>query len=128
MNTGLLNNTVQTSKLITDGLKTGQSLRTTGRNEFSMRTGRVSPIRSASITALLSPREMVKEFTRRGSGGNDFGMEDYNMPKSGLPLRNKSGVIGKNKSPGPIESEARYRKQFPGSGAYDLFHDKTWTE
>ena len=70
----------------TDGNKTGLTLRTTGRNEFAMRTGRVSPIRSASITALLSPREMVKEFSRRGSGSGG-GIEDYTVPKSGLMLR-----------------------------------------
>lgn len=86
----------------------------------------VSPIRSASITALLSPKEMVREFTKRGS--QDFGIQDYNLPKSGLPQRGRSGVIPKNKTPGPIESEARYRKQFPGAGAYTLKHDKPWNE
>ena len=50
------------------------------------------------------------------------------MPKSGLPARGRSGVIPKNKTPGPIESEARYRKQFPGAGAYSLVHDKPWNE
>ena len=68
-----------------EGNKTGLSLRTTGlaHNDFSIRTGRVSPIRSASITALLSPREMIKEFTKRGSGSGG-GIEDYSVPKSGL--------------------------------------------
>ena len=48
------------------GLRTGKSFGAS-RNEFTLRTGRVSPIRSASITALLSPKEMVQQFTRRGS-------------------------------------------------------------
>ena len=39
-----------------------------------------------------------------------------------------NGVIGKNKAPGNIEAEAKYRKQFPGSGAYVLTHDKTWDQ
>ena len=50
------------------------------------------------------------------------------MPKTGLPIRGRSGVIPKNKTPGPIESEARYRKQFPGAGSYSLKHDKPWNE
>ena len=43
------------------GIRTGQSF-AKSRNMFEHRTGRVSPIRSASITTLLSPREMVNQF------------------------------------------------------------------
>ena len=83
------------------------------------------PIRSASITTLLSPKEMVKQFSRKGS--QDFGIEGYQAVKHG-PDRKKSlnGMIPKNKTPGLIESEARYRRNFPGAGAYTLKHDKTW--
>ena len=83
------------------------------------------PIRSASITTLLSPKEMVKQFSRKGS--QDFGIEGYQAVKHG-PQRKGSlnGMIPKNKTPGLIESEARYRKNFPGAGAYTLKHDKTW--
>ena len=48
------------------------------------------------------------------------------MPKSGSPRKVSNGFIPKNKSPGPIEAEAKYRKQFPGSGAYTILEDKTW--
>ena len=41
------------------GLRTDQSFMRS-RNDFQARTGKVSPIRSNSITALLSPREMVR--------------------------------------------------------------------
>ena len=71
-------------------------------------TGRVSPIRSAAITRMLSPREMVQEFTKKGS--DDYGVEGYTMPKSGSPLRIRNSVIPKNNSPGPIEAEAKYRR------------------
>ena len=69
---------------------------------------------------------MVNAFTKRGS--QDFGIDGYNMPVSGSPKKTSSGVIPKNKSPGPIEAEAKYRKQFPGSGAYTLREDKTWAD
>ena len=42
------------------GLRTDQSFMRSGRNAFETRTGQVSPVRSSSITALLSPREMVR--------------------------------------------------------------------
>ena len=41
---------------------------------------------------------------------------------------NQASIIPRNKSPGPIEAEAKYRKQFPGSGAYTIMHDKPWNE
>ena len=64
-NQGNVNTLVPLNQMMT-GMKTGESFART-RNHFQARTGRVSPVRSASITALLSPKEMVKEFTRRGS-------------------------------------------------------------
>ena len=83
------------------------------------------PIRSASITSLLTPKEMVEQFTRRGS--QDFGIEGYQAVKHGPPRKKSlNGMIPKNKTPGLIESETRYRRNFPGAGAYTLKHDKTW--
>jgi len=107
------------------GVRTGQSFQKS-RNDFQIRTGRVSPIRSASITALLSPREMVREFTRQGS--NDMGIQGYNMPKAGNPRKVINGMMNKNKSPGNIESEANYRRNFPGAGQYNVLEDVPWNE
>ena len=51
------------------------------------------------------------------------------MPKTESPKKgNQAGIIPKNKLPGPIEAEARYRKNFPGAGAYVIMHDKPWNE
>ena len=83
------------------------------------------PMRSASITTLLSPKEMVQQFTRRGS--QDFGIEGYQAVKHGPPRKKSlNGMIPKNKTPGPFEQETRYRRNFPGAGAYTLKHNKTW--
>ena len=88
----------------------------------------MSPIRSQSITALLSPKEMIREFSKRGSN-DEFGIEGYYMPKSGSPKSIKvNGVIAKNKSPGPIEAEAKFRKAYPAADAYELPFDKPWTD
>ena len=110
------------------GVRTGESFQKKSgtRNKFNLRTGRVSPIRSASITDLLSPKEIIQEFTRKGS--QDFGIAGYNMPKSGSPLKTSKATINKNKTPGPIEAEAKYRRNFPGAGAYTLPHDLPWDE
>lgn len=49
------------------------------------------------------------------------------MPSHGnLRKVDVAGFIGKNKQLGNIEAEAKYRKQFPGAGAYTLVHDKPW--
>lgn len=69
---------------------------------------------------------MVKEFT--GKGATDFGIEGYNMPKQGSPTKHARATINKNKTPGPIEAEAKYRRNFPGAGAYTLPHDLPWNE
>ena len=70
---------------------------------------------------------MVNAITK--TGGTDFGIDGYNMPKVGSARKvNIAGVIPKNKTPGNIEAEAKYRKQFPGAGAYTLVHDKPWNE
>ncbi len=51
------------------------------------------------------------------------------MPQSGSPRKTSvNGVINKNKSPGPIEKEAQYRKDFPGAGAYNQLEDIPWNE
>jgi hypothetical protein len=50
------------------------------------------------------------------------------MPKNGSPKKTANGVIPKNKSPGPIEKEANYRKDFPGAGAYSVMEDIPWNE
>ena len=57
-----------------------------------------------------------------------MGIEGYQMPKSGSPRKISSSVIPKNKSPGPIEAEAKYRKQFPGAGAYVHPFERPWNE
>ena len=107
-------------------IRTGQDF-VKSRNDFTARTGKLSPIRSASITALLSPREMVSQLTKNGS--QEFGIDGYQMPKSGSPRKvTVNGVIPKNRTPGNIEQEAKYRKQFPGAGDYTLVHDKPWNE
>ena len=52
---------------------------------------------------------MVNAITK--TGGTDFGIEGYNMPKVGSQKKvTINGVIPKNKSPGNIEAEAKYRK------------------
>ena len=51
------------------------------------------------------------------------------MPKSGSPKSIKvNGVIAKNKSPGPIEAEAKFRKNYPAADSYELPYDKPWTD
>ena len=42
------------------------------------------------------------------------------MPKTESPSKVKSSIIPKSKAPGVIEKEAKYRKNFPGAGAYTL--------
>lgn len=109
-------------------IRTGESF-VKSRNNFQLRTGRNSPLKSQSITALLSPREMVKQFGGRlGGAEEEFGVRGYVMPKHESPSKVRTGIIGKNKSPGPIEAEAKYRRQFPGAGAYMMPEDKTWTD
>ena len=59
---------------------------------------------------------MVRELKNKGASDN-FGIEGYTMPKSGSPKKTKiAGVIGRNKSPGPIEAEIKLRKNYPGAG------------
>ena len=51
------------------------------------------------------------------------------MPKSGSPKSIKvNGVIAKNKTPGPIEAEAKFRKNYPAADSYELPYDKPWTD
>jgi len=62
----------------------------------------LSPIRSASIVDMMSARDMVREFTRKGSSDN-FGIEGYTLPKADSPRKKvQHGYIPKNKMPGPI--------------------------
>ena len=57
------------------GVRTGESFIKSRRNTgmFQAQTGRASPMRAKSIVALLSPREMVKQFSNRGADDN-FGI------------------------------------------------------
>ena len=52
----------------------------------------------------------------KSGGGGSFGLEDYDCPKNGPAVKVKQVAINKNKTPGPIEREAKYRSQFPGAG------------
>jgi len=50
----------------------------------------------------MSARDMVREFTRKGSSDN-FGIEGYTLPKADSPRKKvQHGYIPKNKMPGPI--------------------------
>ena len=119
-----INGTANLGNTGIEGLRTGQSFANT-RNNPQIHTGRVSAIRSASITALLSPHEMVKSLSR---GSNDFGIQGYMIPNTNAlsPGKYTGGVIAKNKSLSPIEAEANYRKQFPGAGQYALSIEGPW--
>ena len=79
--------------------------------------GTSRPKRSSSIVDLMSARDMVREFTRAGST-DDFGISGYVMPKNEATPKKKQpgGFIPKNKMPGPIESEMRFRRNYPGAG------------
>ena len=68
----------------------------------------------------------MRSLDRRGS--EDFGIQDYKVPKVGAESKARAGFIPKNKSPGPIEAEAKFRKNIPGVGAYDLPETTPWTE
>ena len=50
------------------------------------------------------------------------------MPKSGSPQKVKSSIVPKSKAPGPIEMEAKYRKNFPGAGQYTIPDQLPWDE
>lgn len=52
----------------------------------------------------------------KSNAASSFGLEDYEMPTTGLIAKAKQVAINKSKSPGPIEAEAKYRKNFPGAG------------
>jgi len=68
---------------------------------------------------------MAKMINKSGGGGS-FGLEEYDVPKQGLATKAKQVAINKNKTPGPIEREAKYRAQFPGAGQYKLMSAQTW--
>ena len=71
---------------------------------------------------------MVREFTRRGSN-DEFGIEGYYMPKTGSPKSIKvAGYLEKTKRIGPIEAEAKFRKNYPAADSYELPYDKPWTD
>ena len=95
-------------------------MRGTRNNAYQANTGRVSPLRPASIIEVLSPREMVREFTKRGAT-DDFGIEGYNIPKGDSPKKKTlHGYINRHKGLGPIQSEMKFRKDYPGAASYDL--------
>ena len=111
------------------GVRTGQSfVKTTKAGGLGL-VASARPKRSGSIVDLMSARDMVREFTKRGSN-DDFGIDGYVIPKvEGTPRKKQpGGFIPKNKMPGPIESECRFRRNYPGTGSYTLPYDKTWTE
>ena len=73
----------------------------------------------------MSPLDMAKMISKSNAGGA-FGLEEYATPHAGMLAKVKQVAINKNKTPGPIEKEALYRKQFPGASQYDLMCSKTW--
>ena len=79
----------------------------------------------------LSIHQMsAAEVVRLGSKAtnNQFGLENYEIPKSGSPSKIKSSIVPKSKAPGPIEQEAKYRKNFPGAGHYTIPDQLPWDE
>ena len=46
---------------------------------------------------------------------SSFGLDDYEMPSTGLLKKPVQPTINKSKAPGPIEAEANYRKDFPSA-------------
>ena len=54
----------------------------------------------------------------KSSAGSAFGLDDYEMPHTGLAVKVKQVAINKNKTPGPIEAEAKLKKNIPGVGSY----------
>ena len=68
----------------------------------------------------------MAQLINKSGGGGGFGIEDYEMPHMGLALKVKQVAMNKNKTPGPIEAEAKYRSQFPGAGQYQLKSAQTW--
>ena len=72
------------------------------------------PKRSSSIVDLMSAKDMVREFDRRGSN-DGFGIEGYYLPKNDSPTKKSAhGYIPRNKMPGPIQAEMKFRKDYPG--------------
>ena len=68
----------------------------------------------------------MAQMINKSNAAGSFGLEDYACPKTGSPTKIKQVAIGKNKAPGPIEAEAKYRKQFPGAGQYVIMSAQTW--
>ena len=111
------------------GVRTGQSFMKTPKAGGLGAFNTSRPKRSSSIVDLMSARDMVREFTKKGST-DEFGIEGYVLPKGESSPKKKlaGGFIPKNKMPGPIESEMRFRRNYPGPCQYTLPQDKTWTE
>ena len=95
---------------------------------YQAKSVRVSPLRPASITEVMSPKEMVQAFTRKGSM-DDFGIDGYVIPKVDSPKKKtQHGYINKHKGLGPIQSEMKFRQDYPGAASYELPIEKTWSE
>lgn len=45
-----------------------------------------------------------------------FGIEGYEVPANEQIKKGRSFIFFKSEAPGPIQSEAEFRKQFPGAG------------
>jgi hypothetical protein len=56
-----------------------------------------------------------------------IGIEGYEVP-SGEQLTKRAGsfIFLKSQAPGPIASEAEFRKQFPGAGQYNIPFETPW--
>ena len=107
---------------------TGMSNVRSGLNFAKARHVSAAPKRSSSIIDLMSAKDMVREFDRRGSN-DGFGIEGYYMPKNDSPTKKQPhGYIPKNKMPGPIQAEMKFRKDYPGVVQYALPIEKDWSE
>jgi hypothetical protein len=75
--------------------------------------------------AKMSPREYINI----GKNDSKMGIEGYFMPILDSPSKTvKPGfMIGKQKMPGCIEAEAKYRSKYPGPGGFKLSIETDWT-
>ena len=73
---------------------------------------------------------MISAFQNKGVSDDCFGIDGYAIPTVEASPKKKHayGCFNRSKAPGPIESEMKYRRNYPGAGAYHLTQEKTWTE
>jgi hypothetical protein len=78
------------------------------------------------LTTRLSPRDVALHGTEAGRSSSSFGIGSYKPRLVNFDVRGIS--FNRDKETSFIETEARYRRPFPGVGQYTKPHEVDWAK